>query len=103
MVKFQLEAVAVCGGVAGNGGQAGVALGSNGNTVKGRAVDIYIALVIFLRRGVFQHIIPVGFIHQNIDRQDAAGIKEFRFILHGNARISHRCRNFTGERDRAKA
>ena len=63
MVKFQLEAVAVCGGVAGNGGQTGIAFGSNGDTVKGRAVDLYIALVIFLRCGVFQHIIPVGFIH----------------------------------------
>ena len=63
MVKFQLEAVAVCGRVAGNGGQAGVAFGANGDTVKGSTVDLYIALVIFLRRGVFQHIIPVGFIH----------------------------------------
>ena len=103
MVKFQLEAVAVGGGVAGDGGQAGVAFGPDGNTVKGRAVDLYIALVVFLCRGVGQHIIPVGFIHQNIDRQNAAGIKELRFILHGNARISQRLRDLTGKRDSAKA
>ena len=56
MVKFQLEAVAVGGGVAGDGGQAGVAFGPDGNTVKGRAVDLYIALVVFLCRGVGQHM-----------------------------------------------
>ena len=63
VVKFQLEAVAVGGGVAGDGGQAGVALGADGDTVKGRTADLDVALVIFLRRGVGQHIVPVGFIH----------------------------------------
>ena len=103
VVKFQLEAVAVCGGVAGNGGQAGVALGPDGDTVKGRAVDLYITLVIFLCRGVGQHIVPVGFIHQNIDRQDTVGIKQLCFILHGNACISYRFCDLTGKRDCTKA
>ena len=63
MVKFQLEAVAVGRGVTGDGGQAGVALGADGDAVKGRTADLDVALVIFLRRGVGQHIVPVGFIH----------------------------------------
>ena len=63
VVKLQLEAVAVGRGVIGDGGQAGVALGADGNAVKGRTADLDVALVIFLRRGVGQHIVPVGFIH----------------------------------------
>ena len=63
VVKLQLEAVAVGRGVTGDGGQAGVALGADGDAVKGRTVDLYIALVVFLRRGVGQHIVPVGLVH----------------------------------------
>ena len=103
MVKFQLEAVAVCGGVAGNGGQAGVSLGTDTHTIKGRTIDLYIALVVFLSRGVFQHGVPVCVIHQDVDADDAVRVKERRFVFHGNAGISGSRFDLPGKCDCAKA
>ena len=103
VVKFQLEAVAVGRGVAGDGGQAGVALGADGDAVKGRIADLDVALVIFLRRGVGRHIVPVGLVHADIDLEHAARIEQRRLIRHGNAGLPCRCRDWTGKRDCAQA
>ena len=103
VVKFQLEAVAVGRGVIGDGGQAGVALGADGDAVKGRTIDLYIALVVFLSRGVFQHGVPVCVIHQDVDADDAVRVKERRFVFHGNAGISGSRFDLPGKCDCAKA
>ena len=103
VVKFQLEAVAVGRGVIGDGGQAGVALGADGDAVKGRTIDLYIALVVFLSRGVFQHGVPVCVIHQDVDADDAVRVKERLFVFHGNAGISGSRFDLPGKCDCAKA
>ena len=103
VAKFQLEAVAVGRGVIGDGGRAGVALGADGDAVKGRTADLDVALVIFLRRGVGQHIVPVGLVHADIDLEHAARIEQRRLIRHGDAGLPCRCRDWTGKRGCAQA
>ena len=85
LVELQLEAVAVGGGVAGDGGEAGVALGAHPHPVEGLAVDLYVALVVFLGGGVGQHVLPVGLVHENVDGHGRVGVKELRGVLHRDA------------------
>ena len=85
LVKLQLEAVAVRSGIAGNRAQAGVSLGTNAHPVESLTVDLHIAGIVFLLRGVVQHLLPVGLIHEDIDGQRLAGVKQRLLIFHGDA------------------
>ena len=85
LVKLQLEAVAVRGGIAGDGAQAGVSFWTNAHPVESLTVDLHVAGIVFLRRGVVQHLLPVGLIHEDIDGQRLAGVKQRLLIFHGDA------------------
>ena len=70
MVKFQLEAVAVRRGIVGNGRKAGISFRPDSYIVKSLSVDFHVTGIIFLLHGVFQHLIPVVRIHENIYLHD---------------------------------
>ncbi len=75
MIEFQLQAVAIGGGIAGDGGEAGISLGAHAHVIEGFPVDLHIAGIISLLRGGGQHFLPFRRIHEDIDLQRLGGIE----------------------------
>ena len=102
MVKLQLEAVAVRCVIVGDGAQAGVALRADAHLIEHGAVDLHVALVVGFCCGVFQHVVPVRLVHLDVHAEDAAGVKQRRFIFLRNALVPGPGRERTGKGDGAE-
>ena len=88
VVKFQLKAVPICIRITCDRGKTCISLWPDSHRIKGLAVYHHITGIIFLRNGIFQHFLPVLFLHQNIDIHNLLRIKQLTLIFHSHSVIS---------------